>query len=187
MTNAIVSGSLAAIAQRDGMSLAASFLSCDVLVLIDQSGSMSARDAHGGQSRFDAADAELTRLQRENAGKVAVISFSNRVEFCPGGMPNREGGSTNMAAALDFAHVADGVCQIVLISDGEPDEEGKTLAAARRFTSPIHTIYIGPADGGAWGGREFLERLARATGGRAFKSTAPGLLADGVEQLLLAA
>jgi len=187
MSNAIVTGSLAAVAQRDGMSLAQSFLSCDVLVLIDQSGSMAARDATGGRSRYDAADAELTRLQGQHPGKVAVISFSSSVEFCPGGMPNREGCGTDMAAALNFAHVADGVCQIVLISDGEPDEEGRTLAAARRFQHPIHTIYIGPEDGGAWGGRAFLEKLARATGGQAFKATAPGLLGEGVERLLLAA
>lgn len=182
--NAITVGSLAAVANRDGLSLAESFLNCDVLVLIDQSGSMAGKDAPGGKTRFEAADVELFRLQKQHPGKVGVISFSSRVEFCPGGVPNREGGFTNMAAALDFAHVADGACKIVLISDGAPDSEEAALQSARRYQHPIHTIYIGPENGN---GRPFLARLARQTGGQTFQSTAPGLLGDGVERLLLAA
>lgn len=187
MTNhAIVPGSIAAVANRDGLSLAESFLNCEVIVLIDQSGSMSAEDAPGGRSRYDAADAELTRLQKMHPGQVAVIAFSSRVTFCPGGVPNREGNTTNMARALDFARVADGASQIVLISDGLPDNEGATLTAAQQYRHPIHTIYIGPEDDRD-GGRRFLARLAAATGGRALQSDAPGLLADGVNQLLLSA
>lgn len=185
-TNAITVGSLAAIANRDGLSLAESFLNCDVLVLIDQSGSMTTKDAPGGKARFDAADTELFRLQKQYPGRVGVISFSTFAVFSPGGVPNRDGGSTDMAAALDFARVADGVCKIVLISDGEPDSQPAALAAARRFKNAIHTIYIGSNDDND-GGRAFLARLAAATGGRTFESSAPGLLADGVERLLLAA
>lgn len=185
MTNrGIVPGSIAAIANRDGMSLAESFLNCEVIVLIDQSGSMSARDAPGGRSRYDAAEAELMHLQRQHPGQVAVISFSDDVKFCPGGVPGRDGGMTNMAGALDFAHVADGASQIVLISDGQPNSEGATLTAARRYRHPIHTIYIGPEDGD---GRRFLARLAAETGGRVLESDGPGLLAAGVNQLFLTA
>lgn len=180
----IAVGSVAAIANRDGLSLAESFLNCEVICLIDQSGSMGDRDAPNGLSRFAAAEDELNRLQRAHPGQVAVISFSNDVRFCPGGVPMRDGGSTNMAAALNFAHVADGASKIILISDGEPDSPDATLRAARRYTSPIHTIYIGPEDDRG-GGRRFLAELAAATGGQSFKSTAPGLLAEGVSQLLL--
>lgn len=179
--NAIAPGSLTAIANRDGMSLAESFLNCEIIVLIDQSGSMVTRDAPGGKSRFDAADGELMQLQRAHPGKVAVISFSSKVEFNPGGIPNREGARTDMAAALNFIHMADGVARIVLISDGEPDSEGATLKAAARFRSPLHTIYIGP-EGGR--GEAFLARLAAATGGQTITGAAPGLLATGVDQLL---
>lgn len=187
-TNAIVPGSLAAVAKTAGMSLAESFLSCEILAVVDQSGSMGAHDVPGGRTRFEAADKELARLQRAHPGEVAVISFSTSVTFCPGGVPNREGCGTNMAAALEFVHVADGVCKIVLISDGEPDYEDATLKVARRFQHPIHTIYIGPEDDG-WNntGREFLKRLAAATGGQSFQSDAPGLLADSVQRLLLTA
>ncbi len=183
---ALAVGSLAAVANRDGISLAESFLNCEVLVLIDQSGSMSAKDAPGGKSRFDAADSELLRLQKQHYGQVGVISFSTDVKFCPGGLPGRDGGGTDMAAALDFARVADSASKIVLISDGEPDSQRATLQAARRYKHPIHTIYIGPEDDRD-GGRAFLERLAAATGGRTFQSAAPGLLGQGVETLLLTA
>ena len=181
-TNAIVPGSLAAVANRDGLSLAESFLNCEILVVIDQSGSMWAKDVSGGRTRLGAAETELSRIQKQNPGKVGVISFSSTVEFSPGGLPNREGGSTNMAGALNFVHVADGACQIVLISDGEPDNESTALVAARRFANPIHTIYIGPESGE---GRQFLERLAAMTGGRSFQRVEASLLAGGVEQLLL--
>ena len=61
----------------------------------------------------------------------------------------------------------------------------RAASLARASSShPIHTIYIGPENGH---GRAFLTRLARATGGQTFQSTAPGLLGDGVERLLLAA
>ena len=182
-TTAIVPGSLSAVAARDNVSLAETFLNCEVVVLIDQSGSMNARDV-SGRSRYDAADDELARLQREHPGEVAVISFSSWPAFCPGGVPDRAGLGTDIAAALKFARVADGVCQVVLISDGEPDSEQKALAEARRYRNPIHTIYIGPERGD---GRAFLERLAAATGGRTFVRGEATLLADSVSQLLLTA
>jgi Mg-chelatase subunit ChlD len=185
MNTTIVPGSMADIAQRENISLAESFLTCDVLVLIDQSGSMAAHDAPGGLSRFDAAQNELSRLQRENPGRVAVVEFSNTVRFCPGGVPSREGAMTDMAAALRFAKVVDGASQIVLISDGLPDSQNDALAVARTYTSPIHTIYIG-SERDTDGGRAFLQRLAAACGGRSFQSDAPGLLGARVEQLLLA-
>lgn len=187
MPNALttVPGSLSAVAAAAGMSLAQSFLNCELLVLIDQSASMADRDAPGGLSRFEAADAELARLQREHPGQVAVVSFSQKVAFCPGGVPSREYANTDVAAALRFVRVADGACQIVLISDGEPDSERAALAEAAKFKHAIHTIYIGSeADYG--GGRAFLQRLAAATGGRTFESNAPGLLAESAGQLLLA-
>lgn len=183
---ALTIGSLAAIANRDNISLAESFLNCEIVVLIDQSGSMSAKDAPGRRSRYDAADAELIALQKRHPGQVAVIEFSNDVKFCPGGVPSRQGCGTDMAAALNFARVADGASKIVLVSDGVPDDEQRTINAARRYNNPIHTIFIGPEDDHE-GGRAFLAQLAAATGGRTFQSDAPGLLGEGVEHLLLAA
>ncbi len=185
MKSALVPGSLAAIAERDGLSLAESFLNCQILVLIDQSGSMSDTDAPGGRSRYDAAEDELARLQQQHPGQVGVVEFSYSIRFCPGGRPSREGLGTDMTGVLNFARVADGVCQIVLISDGLPNTPEAALQAARRYHHPIHTIYIGP-ENDFEGGRQFLWQLAHSTGGRALQSDSPGLLTDNVEQLLLA-
>lgn len=185
MSNAIVPGSLAAMVANHNMTLAESFMACRCIVLIDQSGSMGAADAPGGRTRYEAADDELARLQKRNPGRVAVISFSRTVRFCPGGVPFREGETTNMAAALRYVQLADGVAKIVLISDGEPDSAAETLAEASKFQHAIHTVYIG-GEVDSYGGRAFLGQLAAATGGRALQSDAPGLLADKTEQLLLA-
>ena len=182
---AIVPGSLAAIAQSRGMGLAESFLSCDVIVLIDQSASMGQRDAVGGKSRFDVANAELARIQKTNPGKVGVIAFSDYAVFCPGGVPIRLNSGTDIAKALAFVYVADNTgIKLILISDGEPDNEDKALVQARKFKSQINTLYIGPERGD---GRQFLEKLANATGGKSFQAKEPGLLADTVQTLLLGA
>lgn len=184
MTTALITGSLGAIAQRDNMTLAESFLSADALLIVDMSGSMGAPDAPGGQSRYEAAESELKRLQEQNPGRLAVIAFSDVAEFAPTGIPRRIGASTNLAGALRFVKPADGCgVRFIVISDGEPDDPQATLAEARKFESRIDCVYIGPEDGYG-GGRAFLEQLAAASGGTFAKGSAPGLLADQVTLLL---
>ena len=143
---------------------------------------MSAHDAPGGRSRYEAAEEELRRLQEELPGKLAVVAFSNQVQFCPSGIPIRYGEGTKMANALRFVKIVDG-CDVrfILISDGEPDNPQDTLEVARSFQSRIDTVYIGP-DGGH--GRAFLADLAAQSGGIASASNAPGLLAEQVTLLL---
>ena len=183
MNNQLVKGSLSALSERDNMSLAESFLNVDAILLVDMSGSMSAHDAPGGISRYEAAEAELVRLQEENPGKIAVIAFSGTVEFCPSGRPQRLGGGTNMAQALRFVKPADGLARIILISDGEPDDKMAVLNVAYSFESHIDTVYIGP-EGGR--GAKFLAKLAKQAGGMAAMSKAPGMLAENVTLLLKA-
>lgn len=185
MTTAIVPGSIGAIAQRDGRPLAESFLSADAIVLVDVSGSMAAHDAPDGQSRYDAACAELATIQGANPGKIAVVGFSDRAEFAPGGAPPFQGNGTNMVAALKFVQVADGLgIKLILLSDGEPSDEAATLTVARGFSTRLDTVYIGP-EGGR--GAAFLARLAAATGGTALESDAPGMLGAPMRLLLAGA
>lgn len=185
MTNAIVPGSLKAISQTTGKSLAESFLSASVILLTDMSGSMASHDAPSGKSRFEAAEQEVIRLQKQHPGKIALISFSDHAVFSPAGIPDRMGGGTNMAGALQYVLPADDTgTQIILVSDGQPNNEDETLQVARQFKTKIDCIFIGP-ENDLSGGRAFLERLARATGGVALKSDAPGLLGAQVEKLLL--
>lgn len=195
MKTSIVPGSLQAMAQRDGMDLAESFLSADALVLVDVSGSMDAADVYRervafgermGQPerRYAVACAELRKLQASLPGRVAVMGFASSVEFCPGGLPRLIGTGTDLAGALRFAHAADGCgISVYVISDGEPNDEAAALAEARRFTSPIHCIFIGnPGDLGA----NFLRKLATASGGQ-FERNSVAQLAGTVERLMLAA
>lgn len=183
--NSIVPGSLAAIAQANHASLAESFLSAEVLLLVDMSGSMCAGDAPGNRTRYDAAEEELRELQAAHPGKVAVVAFSDSAQFCPGGVPPRLGGMTDMARALEFVQPSDGVARIVLISDGYPDEPTHTLEVARRFKHKIDTVYIGPEKDAR--GRQFLRDLAAATGGSSLASAAPAMLGAPVTALLEAA
>lgn len=187
MPHAITKGSLSALSQQNGASLAESFLSAEAILIVDMSGSMGSRDAPGGRSRYQAAEDELRRLQEELPGKVAVVAFSSTVEFVPGGIPPRMGGGTDMAAALRFLLPADNTgVKLVMISDGWPNNAEDTLAVAAQFETQIDCVFIGPESGmEAERGRDFLKRLADATGGKAFKSSQPGLLKGAVEHLML--
>ncbi len=180
----IIAGSIAAVQQRTNVSLAESFLSVDAIIIVDVSGSMAAHDAPGERSRYVAACEELALLQAELPGRIAVIAFSDRAQFCPGGVPPLMGEGTDMVAALRFVKPADGLgIRIILISDGEPDEPEDTLRVARQFRSHIDTVYIGSERGR---GRDFLAILSGATGGQHLESIKPAMLAEPVRNLLAA-
>lgn len=187
MNNAIVQGSLRAIATQSGKSLAESFLSCDIIVIVDVSGSMKSEDSRGGKSRYAVACEELAGLQRSLPGKVAVISFSDSTEFCPAGVPGNGGGGTNMEGALKFVKIADNIpdMKFFLISDGEPADEEITLKVAKTFKNHISTIFVGPEY--ETSGREFLAKLAAATGGTTMLAAQAKELKTGIEKLLLTA
>ena len=73
------------------------------------------------------------------------------------------GDTTDVGAALRMMLMADGAgIRLVLISDGEPDNEPEALSMAAKFKSKIDTIFVGREDGY---GREFLRKLSAATGG----------------------
>ncbi len=187
MKTALVKGSLGQLAKDSGKSIAETFINADAVVLVDTSGSMSTHDAPGGVSRYDAACRELAGLQGNLPGKVAVLSFSDTVQFCPTGTPTNLNGGTDLAGALRFAKVADVAgMRFVVISDGQPDSEAGALAVARTYTNRIDVIYIGSELNPR--GRNFLEELARASGGVSVVTGAAGLgvLGQTVERLLLA-
>lgn len=176
-TAALMPGSLQAIAARDGMSLAESFISADAIILVDTSGSMAG-------TPYSQACAELRTLQADLPGKVAVIAFSDRPEFAPAGTPRYIGSGTDLARALAFVHVADG-CDIrfIVISDGYPNDADAALAQAKKFQSRIDTVFIGPeGDRGA----DFLRQLAAASGGQYSKNNVTDV-AERTKTLLLAA
>lgn len=180
-----VPGSLQAQAQANTTSLAETFLSCDLIALVDTSGSMSASDAPGAQKRYDAACMELAAIQKKHPGKIGVIAFASTVLFCPGGQPPFLSGGTDLASALDYVRLLDGLCDLVVISDGEPQSADDALQQAQRFKqSAISCIYVGP-EGGP--GQAFLTTLARTSRGQSVVATKTAQLAARLEPLLLAA
>ena len=166
MKTEIVAGSIGAIAQQSGKSIAESFLSCDVVIIVDTSGSMSANDSRNGLSRYKVACQELKQLQENMPGKIAVINFSSTVQFEPGGVPFNLGGGTDLLSALRFVKPADQIedMKFILISDGGPEDPESCIKFARGFKNKISTIYVGPEEIPT--GRDFLERLAKASGGQ---------------------
>lgn len=181
----IVKGSLADVAKATNTTLAESFLNADCIVIVDTSGSMAAEDAPGRKSRYDAACDELAKLQASLPGKIAVIAFSSQVVFCPNGQPFNLGGGTDLAGALNFAKVADvGDIRFVIISDGQPQDERSALAIAKTYTSRIDVVYVGPEDD--FNARNFLDRLAKASGGQSVTAERVAQLSNKM-QLLLAA
>ncbi len=180
----MVAGSLAAVAKKNGNSLAAGFLSVKVLVMMDVSGSMAAVVPGCEKRRYDIACDQLQQLQAANPGDVGVCTFSHKAEFCPGGMPSGIQTTTDMAAALRMLKMADGCgIRMILISDGEPDSEADTLKIAKTFTSKIDTIYVGSEDGP---GRQFLRSLSAATGGISITNATRDLnkLSDNITRLI---
>jgi len=162
--NEIVKGSIADLAQRNNQSLAETFLSCDCVVLIDVSGSMSAYDNYD-KSRYERACESLRNLQNSLEGKIAVVRFSHDVAFEPAGVPAFTGGGTDLKKGLQFIKAADvpGI-RFIVISDGTPDNPQQALSMAKTFQNKIDVIFVGnELDSGAIA---FMNDLARVSGGK---------------------
>lgn len=185
-TTTLIPGSLGAIAARDGQSLAESFLSADLIVLIDTSSSMEERDvppadmpefggkAGAARQRYAVACEELKRAQASAPGRIAVVSFASFAQFCPGGIPPKPMGGTNLHHALEFVQPADGTVKYLVISDGSPTSPDECLTLARSFASTIDTVYVGPKGDS---GEDFMRRLAQAGGGAHHAKRLPELAA----------
>ena len=182
----IVAGSLGAVSKKNNSSIAMGFMGVKVLVMVDVSGSMMDRDTGDGSSRYEVAVKQLELLQAENPGEVAVCCFSNGAQFCPGGVPLMLSGTTDMVAALRMMLMADNTgIRLILISDGEPDDDEKTIALARKFKSKIDTVFVGSESGR---GRSFLKELSAATGGISITTEVNqlGKLSDNITRLIAA-
>jgi len=183
MNKAII-GSQQDLANQQGKTLAESFLSAEMLILLDNSGSMGQQDTPQGITRVELAQQHLTTLQGKHPGAVALICFADKVEYSPSGYIIPVGGSTDLTSALQFAKTADGIgLKILLISDGSPNNEDSALEVAMTYESKIDVIHCGSDSDNR--GRDFLKRLAAVTGGQFFKSNNAGELLDNAETLLL--
>ena len=181
--NELIKGSISAIAQQNNQSIAETFINADVIIIVDTSVSMCAEDSRDGRSRYEVACEELKNLQASLPGKIALLSFSDDVIFCPSGIPFNYEGGTQLDKALKFAKVADvaGI-RFIVISDGEPNSEEEAIKVAKTFKARIDCIFVGP-EGSA--GEKFLKRLAKASGGQGVTADRVKELADNVQRLLL--
>lgn len=178
----IISGSLAEQAKAKNQPLAETFIGADVIVIVDTSGSMAAFDNGNTASRYERACSELAKIQNDMPGKIAVLSFSDDVMFCPSGKPWDFSATTRLDRALAFARVADVAdMKFIVISDGQPDDEQGALNEARKYKNKIDTIFIGK-EGDE--GQRFLAKLAQASGGTVAKDFSAAKLETTIRGLL---
>lgn len=183
MNSQIVVGSQSDIAQKQGRSLAETFLNAEIVLLIDVSGSMGYQDAPNGMTRWEYAQEQLTHLQGLHPGKIALVEFSTMTYYRPNGQLSEPNGSTAMDDGLKFIKVADDCgLKIILVSDGDPDDRQAALNEASKFKTKIDAIYCG-LEGGP--GQAFLQQLVNKTGGQFFTAAQPGMIGEGIEILLL--
>lgn len=200
----IVEGSIKQIAEKTGKSLANALFDADAVAYVDTSGSMGVGvggDYFGGKTCHDQAQEDLAKLQAEFPGKLAVYSWSSEEPvWCPDGIPHRFNGGTEMRKALEHMKKYDDTgMALYLLSDGYPEDrinqddysyypdhrevEKHVLDFARTFKSPIHTIYIGPESNTE--ARDFMRKLAEATGGRFAKTKEMAALYDPTKKFML--
>lgn len=184
MNKSIATGSQQHMAKKNNMSLAETFLSAEMVIILDNSGSMTMRDTPQRISRVDLAQQHLETLQAKYPGKVALICFADNVEYSPGGMIIPVGGGTDLGKALRFSKVADDCgLKIVIISDGEPNDKQDALNVAKIYKSRIDVIYCGSET--SQSGMRFLQELANISGGQLYTSDNPGELLASAEILMI--
>lgn len=177
-------GSLEDISDKTGLPVEEVMLNAAHVILIDTSGSMCAHDAgiNGSEQRHDVAERELRSLQEMLPGKIAVISFSSDVIFCPSGIPVRQNSGTNIYKALQAIKPLDGTdVKFYLISDGE-DHDSMTVEFAKTFETPINCIYVGSEYNQM--GPELLRKISEASRGKFAKSAKVAEFQDEIRMLM---
>jgi hypothetical protein len=104
---------------------------------------------------------ELFRLWPEVTGRI--LAFNDRVQWCdaPAELPEPFGG-TDMKLALETAAKV-WPSKVVIISDGEPQDEEGALQAASGIPGIIDVLFVGPESNRS--AADFLRRLAKLGGG----------------------
>lgn len=124
-------------------------------LLLDVSGSM-AEEIEPSRTKIDA----LRDVVRQLKGDPKIVAFESRVHNVPdkNSVPSPMGG-TNLYGALIHLR-AQGVKNVILLTDGEAEAQDDCLAIAKEFK--IKVMYIG------LGNRpDFLDKLALASDGYA--------------------
>jgi hypothetical protein len=133
------------------------------VVLLDTSGSMGA--FVGNQRKIDILREALDYALLGGEYLIAFASFPRPIAL-PDDLPVPAGG-TALDLALEMA-AARSPRHILVVSDGQPDDEDAALAAAAMLTGTIDVIYCGPDTDHAaiGGGRVVVHDMARASANR---------------------
>lgn len=125
------------------------------VLILDISGSMAQRISGSSDRKIDILERVVFQLPWQN---YHVLLFNSETQWWfGGGMPPPSGG-TAMHLALSVAKEMRPKTTLV-VSDGEPDEDGQALAVAKQITGVINTLYIG--SDGNHEAIEFMRKLAR--------------------------
>jgi Mg-chelatase subunit ChlD len=130
------------------------------LLLVDCSGSMSDR-VRTGARKIDALRKVVETLRTTHPVPLAAFGISgDRQVDVVDAVPEPSGG-TPLDLAIDFG-AEQGATHLVVVTDGQPNDEDAAFESARKFGGPIDVFYIG--DGNDRGSK-FAAKLAAMTGG----------------------
>jgi len=129
------------------------------VVLADVSGSME-ETAWGGRTKHALLREALANALQDGHEVIAFSATAVRVPAIEELPPAH--GNTALHAGLRAA-TSHTPARILVISDGQPDDEGSALAEAQAFPGVIDVLYIGP-DGNRQA-IDFLRRLAKGACG----------------------
>lgn len=177
----VAKGSIKDIAAAEGKEEAEVLAEADAVILIDISSSMLDRMSDGS-SKHEHAKKNVLQLQRDFVGKLAIVQFNNFPKLCLDGIIDGASGGTSLTPALEFIEPLDAMPDVrfIIVSDGQPQDGTRALAAANRFKSEIDVIWIG--EDNDLQGREFMEKLA--SGEFHDKSSSPQMLGKAIAGLL---
>lgn len=137
----------------------------EVMLLLDTSGSMgSPINMAEPKTRIEGLREAVVEVKQSGSCPMIAFGggFGQDVRFVDD-VPNPAGG-TPMHAAIDLAKTY-GATRIVIISDGMPDSRPAALESAKNFGGRIDVVFIG-TESDYENGRQFLEELAKMSGGK---------------------
>jgi Mg-chelatase subunit ChlD len=159
------------------------------LLLVDCSGSMADTIRRTGDRKIDALRKIVDDLRKTHPVPVAAfgVRAPGQVEVVDT-VPEPQGG-TPLDLAIEFGQ-AQGATHLIVVTDGEANDEEAAFTAARRFGHQIDVFYIGNGGDRA---AKFCAELAKMNGGtsgvtdlgepKQLASKLAGLIGDGSEAI----
>jgi hypothetical protein len=116
-----------------------------IALLLDLSGSMEQAVGHSGRTRRDILADAVKNVHARHPG-APVYAFGSTIErvYEPQqGLPPTMGGTDLTGALTHLRGLTPRVSQLVLISDGEPDDPPSALTQALLMSCKLSSVYCG--------------------------------------------